>query len=814
MTQELPSSARVIVIGGGAMGCSTLYNLAAMGCTDAVLLERKQLTSGTTWHSAAQVRTLRSTENLTRLIKDSVALYSSLEAETGQSTGWVRSGSVSLATTPDRFLHIKRQAALSRAFGIDAHVIGAKEAGELWPLMRIDDIIGAVYSPDDGRLNPSDLCAALAKGARARGARIFEETPVTGVRIENGRVAGVETPHGTIACEAVVLCAGLWSRAVGALAGVSVPLYACEHFYLLTKPIDGIDRHLPTLGDHDGHLYIRDDVGGLLVGCFEPVGKALPLEALPNEFAFDLLNEDWDHFEPMMVNAMHRIPALETAEARTLLNGPESFTPDGAPLLGESPELDGLFLGCGMNSMGVASSGGAGKALAHWVLNGEPEFNLWPVDIRRFAPFHGDETYLRARIPEVLGDHYAIHFPGKEFEAGRGLRHGPVHQRLADKGAVFGQRMGWERADWFDPKSSGGRRLAFGRPAWHGHVAAEHYAARAGVAVFDQTSFGKLLVEGPDAEAELQRLCANDVAVAPGRIVYTGMLNAHGGYESDLTITRLAEDRFMLVTGTAQPIRDRAWIARNRRPDARITVSDASEELAVLSLMGPKARDVLQGLTTADLGNAVFPFYTSQTIEIAGTQVRANRLSYVGELGWELYCPVAAAGTVYDALFDAGSAFGIRDAGTYALTSLRIEKAYRAWGHDITPDETPLQAGLGFAVDLDSGLDFLGRDALLRQRDAGISTRLFVLTVDDPEAFPVGDEPILLNGEPAGQLTSAAFGHTVGKAVGLGYLALDGQTPKYVAAQTGFTIDMAGRAVPVTVFLHAPYDPKGERIRQ
>jgi 4-methylaminobutanoate oxidase (formaldehyde-forming) len=501
MVTPFPTAARVVVIGGGAMGCSTLYHLAKMGCTDAVLLERAELTSGTTWHSAAQVRALRSTENLTRLIKDSIALYTGLEAETGQSTGWSQSGSLSLATSEDRLTHIKRQADLSRAFGLEAHVVGPKEAAELWPLMRSDDVIGAVYSPGDGRVNPSDLCAALAKGARARGAKIFEHTPVTGFDIGDGRVRGVETAQGRIACDAVVLCGGLWSRAVGALAGVSVPLYACEHFYLLTKPIDGIDGHLPTLGDHDGYLYIRDDVGGLLVGCFEPEGKALPLEALPKDFSFDLLNEDWDHFEPMMLNALHRIPALETAEARTLLNGPESFTPDGSPLMGESPDVGGFFLGCGMNSMGVATSGGAGKALAHWVLEGHPEFDLWPVDIRRFAPFHAEEASLRARAPEVLGDHYAISYPGAEFETARNTRRGLVHERLAEKGAVFGQRMGWERADWFDASGDRSRVLQFGKPAWHDLVAAEHRAARDAVALFDQTSFGKLLVEGADAES-------------------------------------------------------------------------------------------------------------------------------------------------------------------------------------------------------------------------------------------------------------------------------------------------------------------------
>lgn len=813
MADTLPASARVVVIGGGAMGCSTLYHLAKMGCSDAVLLERAELTSGTTWHSAAQVRALRSTENLTRLIKDSIALYTGLEAETGQSTGWSQSGSLSLTTSEDRFTHIKRQAALSRAFGLEAHVVGPTEAAELWPLMRSDDVIGAVYSPGDGRVNPSDLCAALAKGAKARGAKIFEHTPVTGFDIQDGRVRGVETAQGRIDCEAVVLCAGLWSRAVGAMAGVSVPLYACEHFYLLTKPIDGIDGHLPTLGDHDGYLYIRDDVGGLLVGCFEPEGKALPLDALPKDFSFDLLNEDWDHFEPMMLNALHRIPALDTAEARTLLNGPESFTPDGSPLMGESPEVGGFFLGCGMNSMGVATSGGAGKALAHWVLDGHPEFDLWPVDIRRFAPFHADEASLRARVPEVLGDHYAISYPGTEPETARNIRCGPLHERLTAKGAVFGQRMGWERADWFDPAGDRSRVLQFGKPAWHDLVAAEHRAAREAVALFDQTSFGKLMVEGPDAEAALQRLCANDMAVEPGRIVYSGMLNDRGRYESDFTVTRLTDDRYLIVTGTAQPIRDRHWISGHLESNERVTVTDVSGDMAVLSLMGPNARDVLSRVTDADLGNDAFPFYTSQEIATDAGAVRANRLSYVGELGWELYVPNAAATAVYDALRAVGEDFGLRDAGTYALTSLRLEKAFRAFGHELTTDETPLDAGLGFATKLDSDIPFLGRDALLRQRDAGPAKRLFVFTVDDPDLFLIGNEPVLWSGEVLGQLTSVGYGHTLGRSVALGYMRLRGKTATEMAAETGYSLDLAGEPIPVSVSLRAAYDPAGSRMR-
>ena len=478
MSNIFPTNASVVVIGGGVMGCSTAYHLAKAGCRDVVLLERKQLTSGTSWHSAAQVRALRSSENLTRMIQYSTKLYQSLEEETGQSTGWLQTGSLSLATNKERFIHIKRQASLARLFGIEVNVVSPEEAGRLWPLIRTDDLVGAVWSPEDGRVNPSDLCAALTKAARANGAHIVEDAPVTGFTVENRQVTGVETPHGTIACETVALCAGLWSHSVAALAGVSAPLHACEHFYLLTQPLEEVEGHLPTLGDHDAHLYLRDDVGGLLVGSFEPNARAIGLNQLPKDFAFDLLAEDWDHFEPMLKNGIHRVPALEQAEARMLLNGPESFTPDGRFLLGESPELRGFFLGCGMNSAGMASSGGAGRWLAEWIISGEPTLDLWPVDIRRFAPFHNNMRMLRERAPEVLSMHYVTEAPHREFRSARDVRHGPLHERQKMKGAYFSQRMGWERPSFF---ATDGVAVnispTFSRPDFEHYVAAEHAAA-------------------------------------------------------------------------------------------------------------------------------------------------------------------------------------------------------------------------------------------------------------------------------------------------------------------------------------------------
>ncbi len=814
MSDPFPTQARAVVIGGGAMGCSTLYHLAKFGITDAVLLERQQLTAGTTWHSAAQVRRLRASNNLTQLIKYSAELYAALEAETGQSTGWSRTGSLSIATSADRFAFIKRQAALAAAFGVDTEVMSGAEAGRIWPLMATDDIVGAVYAPDDGRVNPSDLCQALAKGARARGARIFEDTEVTGFDIRDGRVAGVRTARGDIACEIVVNCAGLWGHRVADLAGVAAPLHACEHFYLLTKPIPGIEGHLPTLGDHDNYLYIRDDVGGLLVGCFEPNAKGLPLDRLPNDFAFDLLNEDWDHFEPMMENALRRIPALETAEVRMLLNGPESFTADGAFLMGEAPELAGFYLGCGMNSMGVASSGGAGRALAEWIVEGKPTMDLSPVDIRRFQAFQNNPNLLAARIPEELSRHYAIGYPGREFETARGVRRSPVHDALAAAGAQFGERHGWERATWFRPPGQEGAiPLRYGKPYWHEAVAAECRAARETAALFDQGSFGKLLVEGPEACALLQRVSANDVDVAPGRIVYTAMLNERAGFESDLTIMRTGAERFLMVTGTGQARRDADWLRRHTGPSDRVAVTEVSGAIAVFGLMGPRAVEILQALTDQDLSRVAFPLFTRREIAIGPVMAAAACLSYVGEAGFEIYIAAEMAASLHEALLEAGAGLGLRHAGTHAMTALRIEKGYRAWGHDVTPDDTPDEAGLAFAVKAGKQVPFTGRAALLAARERPLARRLVHLALPEPDAWPIGDEPILKGGEIVGQITSAAFGHTLGHAVAMGYVRLNGAAPSEVEGWDDLQIDIAGDRFTARASLRPLFDPDGSRMR-
>jgi len=797
------------------MGCSTAYHLMKNGCRDVILLERAKLTSGTTWHSAAQVRQLRSTESLTRLVQNSVELYSSLEAETGQATGWKQTGSLSIATNSDRLTHIRRQASLSKAFGIGAEEISVKNAAEKWPLMRKDDLIGAVYSPSDGRVSPSDICAALVKGAKSKGLQVFEDTPVTGIRSENGRVTAVKTVQGEITCETIVNCAGIWGRKIAAMVGVSAPLHACEHFYLLTEQMDSVTAPLPTLSDHDGHLYLRDEGGGLLIGCFEPQGKALDIDQLTEDFAFDLLPEDWDHIEPILANAMYRIPELEKTGVKMLLNGPESFTPDDRFLLGESPELRGFFLGCGMCSVGIATGGGAGRALAEWIIDGEPSMDLWPVDIRRFVPAQNSLRTLRERSPETLALHYAVSFPGRQHKTARNLRLSPLHSRLESAGAEFAERMGWERPRWFNPENkSTAPELSFEKPGWHSLHAEEHRAAREAIVLFDQSTFGKLLVQGRDAESALQRLCANNISKAHRRVVYTAMLNRRGGYESDLTLMRLDENSFLLITGTGQPVRDRDWIRKNINPDEYVTVTDMTGALAVISIAGPNSRELLSRVSSDDFSNTGFPYYSHRTVEVGPAMVRAARLSYVGELGWELYIPCESALPVFDALRKAGDDLGLKLAGIEALGSLRIEKGYCAWGHEIGPDDTPLQAGLDFAVKFNKPDWFIGRECLLQQKKQGVSRRLVMLTISDSEAYPHGGEPIWCDNILVGRTTSGTFGHTVGCAVMLGYIRCV-ETKIDTMLNTGkFEVEIACRRFKAHVTIDAPYDPKGFALRK
>jgi len=796
----LPSHASVVVIGGGVMGCSTLYHLAKGGVSDAVLLERNQLTSGTTWHSAAQVRALRSTRNLTELIRYSISLYAEIEAETGQATGWINKGSLSIATNPARLTHIRRQESLARMFGVRAQSISRGEAKERWPLMYAEDVLGAVWSPDDGRVSPSDLCAALAKGARSRGARIFEHTPVTGIVTDADRVVGVETASGRIRCDAVALCTGLWSRRVAAMAGVDAPVWPCEHYYLLTKPIAGISGNVPTLSDHDSHLYIRDDSGGLLVGCFEPLGKPLDPASLGEDFAFQLLPEDWDHFEPMMVNALHRLPCLESAQVRMLLNGPESFTPDGAFLLGESAETTGFFLGCGMNSVGVATGGGAGMALAHCITHGAMPMDLHETDPKRFPACLGSVDALAARVPEVLGRHYEIGFPGRQWSSARMLERTPLHEKWVEAQAHFGQVFGIERPLYFNKTSE--PELTFGKPDWFDQVGDEVRQTHERAGIFDQSTFGKIRVTGKDAESFLDRVCANDMSRPPGRVIYTTMLNDRGGIESDLTAMRLAPDCYRLYVGTTAIKNDLAWLRRHLLPNDDVTLEDETSAYAVLGLMGPDARRIAEAVGADALNELAY--FEHGLAEIAGVPLRGARLSYVGEAGWELTCPTRGVADVYEALCGAGA----RPVGLFAQTSMRIEKGFLAYGHDVDSDVSPLEAGLDFAIRWTK--EFIGKKSLLARKNRPPKCRIVTIVLEDREATPMGNEPVYRGGAIVGNTTSAAFGYRVGRPVALAMIETSKSSH---ASDQPLEVDIAGLRYPGSMARGAAFDPEGTLMR-
>jgi sarcosine dehydrogenase len=812
---SLPSHARAVIVGGGIMGCSVAYHLACEGWRDVVLLERKQLSSGSTWHAAGLVGQLRTNANITQLLKHSVELYDGLEAETGQTSGWKMNGGLRLACTADRMIELRRQATTARSFGLEMHLLTPAEAGDLWPLMDSSDLAGAAFLPTDGQANPSDITQALAKGARQQGVRIVENCAVTGFRSADGRVAGVITEQGEIAADVVVLCAGQWSKALGRMAGVRVPLTPVQHQYMITERIAGVAPDLPALRDPDRLIYFKEEVGGLVMGGYEPDPIPWAPGSIPDGFHFTLLDPDWDHFEQLMEQALVRVPALEEAGVKQLINGPESFTPDGNFILGEAPELAGLYVGCGFNAFGIAAGGGAGKALAEWIAAGEPPVDLWPVDIRRFGAPHDDDGFVRARTLELYGKHYTIAWPGEEHNSGRPLRRSPLYQRLKDAGAVFGEKLGWERANWFarpgidDPRDV----YSFGRPNWFEAVGLEHRACRERVALFDATSFAKFLAVGRDAEQALSWICANDVSQPPGKVIYSQMLNARGGIECDLTVTRLADDAYYIVTGTGFATHDFSWIRRNMPQGMDVRLLDVTSAFAVLPLMGPRAREVLQQVTPDDVSDEALPFGSWSEIRIAGAPVRALRVTYVGELGFELHIGSEYALTVYDALVAAGEPFALAHAGYRAIESLRLEKGYRAWGADIGPDHTPLEAGLGFALKLGSEEPFLGRDALERQRRDGLKKRLCGFTVDDPAVVLLGRETIYRDGERAGWLTSGGFGYTIGKAIGYGYVRNPaGVDPDYLRSGP-YELEVATERVPATLHLRPLYDPEMVRVR-
>ncbi len=812
---DLPNRASVVIVGGGIVGCSLAYHLTLRGCTDVVLLERKQLTCGTTWHAAGLVGQLRATYNLTRLAQYTTNLYASLEQETGQATGFRQTGSIAVATNMARFEELKRGASMAKCFGLEVQTLAPAEIASLWPGVRIDDLVGGVFLPKDGRTNPIDTTQALAKGAKSRGARIFENCAAQDILIENGKAVGVRTEFGEIRADMVVNCAGMWAHTLGAKAGTTVPLHAAEHFYIVTEPMEGLHSNMPVLRDPDGCAYFKEDAGKLLVGWFEPVAKPWGMKGIPETFSFDSLPDDLEHIEPLLTAAMHRTPALEKTGINLFFNGPESFTHDDRYLLGETPEVRNLFVAAGFNSIGIQSAGGAGKVLSDWMLDGHPPMDLWDVDIRRAMPFQRNRSYLRDRTVETLGLLYAMHWPYRQPETARGVRRSILHERLAAHGACFGEVAGWERPNWYAPAGVKAEyEYSYGRQNWFDYSAQEHNAVRNAVGLFDQSSFAKFVVQGPDAEKVLNQICANNMAVPVGKVVYTQWLNERGGIEADLTVTREASDRFLVVTAAATQTRDFAWLQRQIPSDARATAMDLGASMAVLGLMGPRSRELLQRLSDADFSNAAFPFGTSQVIDLAYARVRASRITYVGELGWELYVPVECAPAVFDALMKEGEPLGLKLAGYHALNSLRMEKGYRHWGHDISDEDTPLQAGLEFAVSWKKPDGFLGRAALLKQKEEGVTRKLVQFALQDANALLYHNEPIWRDGAIVGRISSGMFGHALGKSLGMGYVELGawaGNDAGLLAAQ--YEIEVAGVKVPATASLAGFYDPQSLRVK-
>ncbi|MCZ0813681.1 FAD-dependent oxidoreductase [Roseovarius sp. EGI FJ00037] len=812
---DLPNQARAVIIGGGVVGCSVAYHLTRLGWRDVVLLERKQLTSGTTWHAAGLIAQLRATANMTKLAKYSQELYGSLEEETGVATGFRRVGSITVALTDERREEILRQAAMARAFGVDVEEISPGDVKARYPHLNTDGVRGAVYLDKDGQGDPGNIALALAKGARQRGAVIAERTKATGITRQGRRVTGVDWQaedgsQGHIAAEHVVNCAGMWGRDLGAMLGVNVPLQACEHFYILSEPIAGLGP-LPVLRVPDECAYYKQDAGKMMLGAFEPVAKPWALGGIPEDFEFDQLPEDLDHFEPILEWAVNRMPMLGEAGIHTFFNGPESFTPDDAYHLGLAPEMDNVWVAAGFNSIGIQSAGGAGMALAQWMEDGAKPFDLGDVDIARMQPFQGNRSYLARRSTETLGLLYADHFPYRQKTTARGVRRSPLHAHLLDQGAVMGETAGWERANWFAaPGQERAYAYSWGRQNWFANAAAEHAAIRTGVGMYDMSTFGKLRVEGPDAEAFLNHVCGADLSVPVGKIVYTQFLNDRGGIEADVTVTRLSETAWLVVTPAATRLADETWLRRNLGERIAV-ITDVTAAEAVLAVMGPGSRALMQAVSPDDLSNAAHPFGTARQIEIGMALARAHRVSYVGELGWEVYIQADMAAHVFETLFEAGADHGLKLCGMHMMDSCRIEKGFRHFGHDITCEDHVLEAGLGFAVSKTKPA-FIGRDAVQRKRDEGLGTRMMQFRLTDPEPLLYHNEPILRDGQIVGYLSSGNYGHHLGAAIGMGYVPCKGETVDDLLA-SGYEIDIAGTRVRAEASLKPLYDPTGARMK-
>ncbi len=811
---NVPSHARVVIIGGGVIGCSVAYHLTKLGWQDVVLLERKQLTSGTTWHAAGLIAQLRATANMTKLAKYSQELYGDLEAETGVATGFKRCGSITVALTDERREEIYRQAAMARAFGVDVEEISPKEVLEKYQHLNIEGVTGAVYLDKDGQGDPANIALALAKGARQRGAKVIERTKATGVTREGRRITGVDwvsgEESGHITCDHVVNCGGMWGHEVGRMLNTNVPLQACEHFYIVTEAIEGL-KQLPVLRVPDECAYYKEDAGKMLLGAFEPVSKPWALDGIPADFEFDQLPEDFDHFEPILEAAVERMPMLADAGIHTFFNGPESFTPDDAYHLGLAPEMDNVWVAAGFNSIGIQSAGGAGMALAQWIEDGDKPFDLGDVDIGRMQPFQGNKTYLAERSKETLGLLYADHFPYRQKATARGVRRTPFHQHLLDRGAVMGELAGWERANWFANKGQEPKyEYSWQRQNFFDNVAAEHMAVRENVGMYDMSSFGKIRVEGRDACAFLNHIGGGQYDVAVGKIVYTQFLNRNAGIEADVTVTRLSETAYLVVTPAATRLADETWMRRHQG-DFNVVITDVTAGEGVLAVMGPRARDLMQLVSPNDFSNDVNPFGTAQEIEIGMGLARVHRVTYVGELGWEIYMSADQAGHVFETLAEAGQDLNLKLCGMHMMDTCRIEKGFRHFGHDITSEDHVLEAGLGFAVKTDKP-DFIGRDAMLRKKDSGLENRMVQFKLTDPGPLLYHNEPIVRDGEIVGFLSSGGYGHATGGAMGLGYVPCKGESVADILASS-YEIDVAGTRVKAEASLKPMYDPKSERVK-
>ncbi|SNT76893.1 GcvT family protein [Paracoccus seriniphilus] len=809
-----PKKARVVIVGGGVIGCSVAYHLTKLGWTDVVLLERKQLTSGTTWHAAGLIAQLRASQNMTRLAKYSQELYGSLEEETGVATGFRRNGSITVALSDERSEEILRQASMARAFGVEVEEISPSELLSRYPHVNIEGVKTAVYLDKDGQGDPANIALAMAKGARQRGAKVLERTKVTGFQLEGRRITGVswqtDEAEGTIACDHVVNCSGMWGHEVGRQMGINVPLHACEHFYIVTDAVPDLQQ-LPVLRVPEECAYYKEDAGKILLGAFEPVAKPWAMKGIPEDFEFDQLPEDFDHFEPILEMAVNRLPILAETGIHTFFNGPESFTPDDAYHLGLAPEMDNVWVAAGFNSIGIQSAGGAGMALASWMDTGEKPFDLGDVDIARMQPFQGNKTYLFERSKETLGLLYADHFPYRQKATARGIRRSPLHEALKAEGAVMGELAGWERANWFaDPGQKAEYEYSWKRQNWFDNAAREHKAIRENVGIYDMSSFGKIRVEGPDAEDFLNYISGSDLSVPVGKIVYSQFLNASAGIEADVTINRLSETAYLVVTPAATRQADQAWMRRHIG-DRRVTLTDMTAAEAVICVMGPQSRALLQRVSPNDFSNAVNPFGTWQDIEIGMAVARAHRVTYVGELGWEIYVSTDMAAHVFEVLREAGREMDAKLCGLHMMDSCRLEKGFRHFGHDISAEDHILEAGLGFALKKNDK-DYIGRDAVLRKREAGLQTRLVQFMLTDPEPLLYHAEPILRDGRIVGYLSSGGYGHHLGAALGMGYVPCAGESVQDLLASE-YQIEVAGRRIAAEASLKPFYDPKSELVK-